>query len=51
MVENENKETPQIDENKELRETEQEIMLDLKIKTDELLKKFKKQLKKDRVRM
>jgi len=36
---------------KELRETEQEVMLDLKLKTDEFLKKLKACHAKNRVQM
>ena len=39
------------DVKKELKDTEQELMLELKIKTNEFLKKLKTQSKKDRVRM
>jgi hypothetical protein len=38
-------------EERELKDTQQELMLELKIKTDELLKKFKAQAKKTRVSM
>jgi len=36
---------------KEFRETEQEIMLELKLKTDEFLKKLKAHQTKNRVQM
>lgn len=36
---------------KELRETEQEVMIDLKLKTDASLKKLKEQARKNRVTM
>jgi len=36
---------------KELRETEQEVMIDLKLKTDAFLKKLKEQTRKNRVTM
>jgi len=36
---------------KELRETEQEVMLNLKLKTDEFLKKLKAYQAKNRVQM
>ena len=39
------------DMKKELRDTEQEIMIDLKIKTDAFLKKLKDQVRKNRVTM
>ena len=39
------------DVNRELRDTMQETMMDLKLKTNSLLEKFKEQAKKDRVRM
>jgi len=39
------------DENRDLKDTEQEVMIELKIKTNEILKKLKEQMKKDRVSM
>ena len=39
------------DENRDLKDTEQEVMIELKIKTNEVLKKLKEQMKKDRVTM
>ena len=39
------------DENRDLKDTEQEVMIELKIKTDEMLKKLKEQMKKNRVTM
>jgi len=39
------------DQKKELRETEQEVMIDLKLKTNEFLKKLKEQTRKNRVSM
>jgi hypothetical protein len=39
------------DPKKELRETEQEVMIELKLKTDEFLKKLRDQTRKNRVRM
>jgi len=39
------------DAGRELRDTEQEVMIELKIKTNEFLKKLKEQANKDRVRM
>ncbi len=39
------------DVNRELKDTEQEVMFELKLKTSEFLKKLKEQAKKDRVRM
>ncbi|WP_297442646.1 hypothetical protein [Nitrosopumilus sp.] len=39
------------DVDKELRETEQEIMIELKLKTNEFLKKFKEHANKNRVKM
>lgn len=39
------------DQKKELRETEQEVMMDLKLKTDAFLKKLKEQARKNRVTM
>ncbi len=38
------------DSNQDYKETMQEVMLDLKIKTDKLMKKFKEQSKKDKVK-
>ena len=38
-------------EKRELKDTKQEIMFELKLKTDELLKKLKEASKKDRVSM
>ncbi|MCV0401618.1 MAG: hypothetical protein K5777_06550 [Nitrosopumilus sp.] len=39
------------DPQKELRETEQEVMIELKLKTNEFLAKLKKQADKNRVKM
>ena len=39
------------DVDRELRDTEQEVIIELKIKTSEFLKKLKEQAKKDRVQM
>ena len=39
------------DVERELRDTEQEVIIELKIKTSEFLKKLKEQTKKDRVQM
>jgi hypothetical protein len=39
------------DPKKELKETQQEVMMDLKIKTSSFLEKLKEQTKKDRVQM
>jgi len=39
------------DPSRELRETQQEIMIDLKIKTDEFLKRLKAHTAKNRVQM
>jgi len=39
------------DVSRELKDTEQEVMIELKIKTNEILKKLKEQMKKDRVSM
>ena len=39
------------DVKKELKDTEQELMLELKIKTERFLKKLKEQSKKSRVKM
>jgi len=39
------------DPEQELRETEQEVMFELKIKTDEFLEKFKEHNRKNRVTM
>lgn len=36
---------------KELRDTEQEVIIDLKLKTDAFLKKLKEQARKNRVSM
>ena len=38
------------DPNPDYKETMQEMLLELKIKTNELMKKFKEQSKKDRVK-
>ena len=35
----------------ELKETEQEVMIELKIKTNEFLEKFKEQNRKNRIQM
>jgi hypothetical protein len=43
--------TEEKDHNKELKETQQEVMIDLKIKTNSFLEKLKEQAKKDRVQM
>ncbi|EIJ66035.1 hypothetical protein BD31_I0036 [Candidatus Nitrosopumilus salaria BD31] len=40
-----------MDPEKELRETEQEVMIELKLKTDEFLKKLRDQTRKNRVQM
>lgn len=40
-----------VDVKKELRETQQEVMADLAIKTNNFLERLKEQTKKDRVRM
>jgi len=39
------------DTNRELKDTEQEVMIELKLKTSEFLKKLREQAKKDRVQM
>ena len=39
------------DHKKELKETQQEIMIDLAVKTNNFLERLKEQAKKDRVRM
>ena len=39
------------DTKKELRETEQEVMIELKLKTNEFLKKFKAHADRNRVKM
>jgi len=39
------------DVQRDLKEEEQEVMIELKLKTNEFLKKLKEQTKKDRVRM
>ena len=39
------------DNPKELKETQQEVMIDLKIKTNRFLTKLKEQTSKDRVKM
>jgi len=39
------------DANRELKDTEQEVMIELKLKTSEFLKKLREQSKKDKVRM
>ena len=45
------KKESQVDVKKELRETQQEVMADLAIKTNNFLEKLKEQAKKDRVQM
>ena len=44
-------EKEKIDQDREYRETMQEVMLDLKLRTNELMEKLKEQVKRDRVRM
>jgi len=39
------------DANRELKDTEQEVIIELKLKTSEFLKKLSEQSKKDRVQM
>jgi len=45
------KKDSKMDSKKELRETQQEVMVDLAIKTNNFLERLKEQAKKDRVQM
>ena len=44
-------EKPETDNKKDLRETEQEVMIELKLKTNAFLKKFKEHAEYNRVKM